>query len=508
MGSTVGILTPVFATAGVAFAWANFLPRHDWGVLLKYVLGACVGGGIVALCYKWVLPFLFHHGDVVLPFAVANFVTSAFWYAVCEKTLGLKAMQGFVSPSVTAWLPGAVTRFLAGPLGGLLPVGGIVVGVLTAATGVFLWPLAIKYCWSEESQLIYLGPEKDATFLLDIYLQGGLVVALPVGVAAGMGLQYLLAPFLTGTVAGGRHHWTRTSGALLVSVLAAGGLYFALSQPAIDDFYWMTRYDSETGAAYSWNTRSHIASPTAAMGVAAENRRAVRNAFHFLRHPVRYFFADRVEKENLVLGEPPKKPTQVLPDRLNDLADLDDYAATYQLMDYLLRLRYLQRLEEQGATDLSDRKEHVIQKCREAFGLDPAPLLEDLCSVIACSQALADVQRDGGTDEQIRYLEELRSRAKTHALHSSKLPSGRPIKFAFGADRAHRLLDVLLANNALFDKEHFAKLGVHIPAQHYVKRVEVARRKEQTDRAVWYVAGGGLLAVVAALAIFTSSKKN
>lgn len=355
---------------------------------------------------------------------------------------------------------------------------------------------------------MYLGPEKDATFLLDIYVHGGLIFALPVGIISGMGLQYVLAPLLTGTVAGGRLHWARTAGVALGSVLTTGALYFSLSQPAISDFYWITRYNTPTGEAYSWNARTHASAPSAAMGVAAQKKREVRNAFHFLRHPLRYMFANRVEKENLVLGEPIKKPAQVLPDSLTSLAELDDFAATYQLIDNLLRLKHLQRLEEQTGLPQTDKKEHVREECRKKFGLDPEPLLEDLCSVVACAEALDNAKSQSETpdQQQIQWFEELRERASNHARLALNPPS-RPLKLALGAERAHRLLEVLLANARLFDKEYFAKLGVRIPAQEYVRRVEVRRRKERTNKALWYVAGVSLgLAATGAAVAYSSSK--
>ena len=39
-------------------------------------------------------PFLRDHSDLVLPFALANATSAAFWYAVLETKLGLDGMAG------------------------------------------------------------------------------------------------------------------------------------------------------------------------------------------------------------------------------------------------------------------------------------------------------------------------------------------------------------------------------------------------------------------------------
>lgn len=509
VGSTVGLLTPVFATGGFVYAWFKFLPRHDWGVFLKYLLGACVGGGIATLCYRWVIPFMWNHGDVVLPFAVANAITSSAWYMACEYMVGLKAMQGVFNPAWLEMLPEAFSRFLTGPFGGKLPIGGLFVGVGTSLTSVLLWPLVVKFCWSEESQVIYLGADKSAWFLVDLFFEGGFLVSLPVGLFAGLGLHYLLAPLLTGTVARGSLPWTRTAGVALAGVTTSAALYFGLSQPSPNDFYWITRYDPKTGATYSWNTRTHASSATPVKGVEADNRRAVRNVFHFIRHPVKYFFGDQVARENLVLGaDPVPKVIAPLPTYLGSLEGLDDYRDTYQLIDHLLRLKQLQLVESQTGVDQTSQKEHVNELCQERFGLNPTLLLEDVCSVVACREALAEASKDSKQD-QIAYLQDLLARAQSQASRATKRPNGLPIKISFAAERANKLIEILLLNNELFETEHIAKLGIRIPAQAYVKRVEVARRREKTNNVLWNLAAvGAVLSLAGAVVLYVSKPAN
>jgi hypothetical protein len=47
--------------------------------------------------------------------------------------------------------------------GGGMPVGGPLVGCLTAVTTCFLWPACIQACWGGEAQEILLGAEVRGT---------------------------------------------------------------------------------------------------------------------------------------------------------------------------------------------------------------------------------------------------------------------------------------------------------------------------------------------------------
>ena len=78
VGTAVGIGTPLFATAGVAIAWYRVLPKWGGGTL-KLLIAAVIGGGLGTLLNAYVGPFLYHHGELVLPFAVANAFTATAW---------------------------------------------------------------------------------------------------------------------------------------------------------------------------------------------------------------------------------------------------------------------------------------------------------------------------------------------------------------------------------------------------------------------------------------------
>ena len=101
VGTTVGLATPLLALGGVVFAWYRFLPLYGAaGHALRTAVSVLVGGGIVTLTWGHVGPFLANHADLVLPFALANTVTAAFWYAALEARLGLPLMAGRVPAEV------------------------------------------------------------------------------------------------------------------------------------------------------------------------------------------------------------------------------------------------------------------------------------------------------------------------------------------------------------------------------------------------------------------------
>lgn len=45
--------------------------------------------------YAW--PFVRDHGDLVLPFALSNALTSGAWYAFLEATMGINFMAGMLN---------------------------------------------------------------------------------------------------------------------------------------------------------------------------------------------------------------------------------------------------------------------------------------------------------------------------------------------------------------------------------------------------------------------------
>jgi len=150
VGSSVGLGTPLFAMGGVGFVWFNYLPKTAAGQVVKYIVGLVIGGGAIELTWNYIGPFLRDHSELVLPFALSNGISSAFWYTVAELTLGLDTLmltasaatlEGAAATASAAGLAHTVvTSFKSGKLLSRLPVAGAVVGTLTALTSPLIWP--------------------------------------------------------------------------------------------------------------------------------------------------------------------------------------------------------------------------------------------------------------------------------------------------------------------------------------------------------------------------------
>lgn len=77
-------------------AWYRWLPRSEAGRAAKVVIALAIGGGGYKLVTEYAWPFLTEHGDLLLPFAVSNAVSSGVWYGLLEAWLGLDLMAGLI----------------------------------------------------------------------------------------------------------------------------------------------------------------------------------------------------------------------------------------------------------------------------------------------------------------------------------------------------------------------------------------------------------------------------
>ena len=88
--------------------------------------------------YEYVIPFLGQHSDLLAPFALANAITSAFWYGVGEAVFGIKFITTRLDTSlIRMYVPGGKTIAAMIRLGP--GMAGPVVGGLTAITAPPLW---------------------------------------------------------------------------------------------------------------------------------------------------------------------------------------------------------------------------------------------------------------------------------------------------------------------------------------------------------------------------------
>ena len=240
VGASVGVLTPLYVAAGVGWIWQFYKPQTFIGQAAKFAVGGIFLGAAWVngwtLFTQHILPFLFNHAEVVLPFALANAAVAAAWYAVGECVFGLERMSGHTTMfnAFRNFLPGGNSA-AAGPAG--LPLGGPLVGTLTALTSFPLWAPLCERVWPQQ-----LLDACDVSVLANVYLNF-LPVGLGTGALVGLGLHLALAPVFTGRIpsAGGGS----VVYSLLLVVLAATLAYFSFCR--FDYSAWEQRLDGDSG---------------------------------------------------------------------------------------------------------------------------------------------------------------------------------------------------------------------------------------------------------------------
>lgn len=249
VGVATGLLTPLFATVGVALAWHRLMPRGPF----RAVTSALIGGGALTLCYKYVWPFLSEHAELVAPFALANGVASALWYGLIDAALGVEALGGAFSIAALFNAAAAAGRrearqrarlaevggFAAAVMRAPLPLGGVAVGVATATSAPLLWPLAIGLLWPPQLIHALLGGVEGSSALLDAYSYVFLPVALPVCLAAGVSMHLLLAPLVVGVPGVA---WTRTALPGLLGLCALSASYMQACSTPLGSLLWELRF--------------------------------------------------------------------------------------------------------------------------------------------------------------------------------------------------------------------------------------------------------------------------
>jgi len=240
VAASVALLTPLYVAAGVGWIWQTYKPSTTIGAVAKAGVGLLFVG--TAYVHGWtlvtqhVLPFVFNHAEIVLPFAIANAAVAAAFYGIGESIFGLQRMSSHTS-LFNALLPSkyAVSN---GQLG--LPWGGPVVGILSAFTCFPLWAPLAERVWPQE-----LLDACDLSILADAYLSF-LPVGLGTGALVGLGLHFVLSPVFTGRIAtfGG----VPAAHALLLVVVALTLAYFYFCR--FDYKAWEQRLDADSGQLY------------------------------------------------------------------------------------------------------------------------------------------------------------------------------------------------------------------------------------------------------------------
>ena len=222
VGVSVGIATPALIPVGVATMWLRMLPRQSSFIRLGvYVL---VGGGLMPLLYHYVLPFLQNYSDVIMPFALANGVTSSALYGFSELLYGLNLFKHQI-------------------LG--ISVVGPVVGMGTAILAPLLWPVLCKICWNNDLQSIMFKNSNVFNFM-DLYYEFLLVpVTLPLGFFSGIALGNILTPIMLGA--------TQNMNIATVAASTVAFCYFYIYRAGSDDYYYEVRIDPVTQKRSSYN---------------------------------------------------------------------------------------------------------------------------------------------------------------------------------------------------------------------------------------------------------------
>jgi hypothetical protein len=243
VGASVGLLTPLYVAAGVGWIWQTYKPSTFVGQAAKFVVGgvflgaACFNGW--TLFTQHLLPFVFNHAEIILPFALANAAVASAWYAIGESFFGLERMSGHTSifNAFHKLLP--VSSAPLSQTGGL-PLGGPLVGLLTALTCFPLWQPLSQRLWPQE-----LLNACDTSVLANVYLNF-LPVGLGTGALVGLGLHFALAPVFTGRIVQVGGVSLASSLLLLLLALTLGYFYFC----RFDYEAWEQRLNAEDGKMY------------------------------------------------------------------------------------------------------------------------------------------------------------------------------------------------------------------------------------------------------------------
>lgn len=361
VGATVGIFTPVFATAGVAMVWWRVLPKSSLGNFIKVCTVAAIGGGVGVLCKDYIFPFLTHNSDMILPFAAANFLSSTAWFLALEAAFGPNAIKNGLDISKFI----SISVFQSAPAS--LPLGAMAIGGLTALTAPLMWTYLTKTLCDIEVQTMLSFMDLQ-TFYYDWLL---FPVGLPVGIGAGFGLFYILRPVVYGTVG---MPWTKLALPILLAVVGVSLVYFTAFRPtrlSKHDMYWVIRTDPEKGFSYSYNLLDGARVPGPQRAMAASEGLKQSPAFAALAFNSQSFWESE-EKVN-------KKPLTVLPCASISLRDIARYQRLLETTDLLIQLKTLQIQSEKEPSSATIKASiGQVKQLGVISGLDVVKLLVDL----------------------------------------------------------------------------------------------------------------------------------
>ena len=227
----------------------------------KYLIGIACGGGIITILVSYVIPFHLHHAEILMPFAIANALSSGTLYAAAELALGYPA----------------VVR---------LPWLGAGLGVATATVAPLLWPTLLPLCLTRDffEMIFPAAPSRSQStdgqridWLRQAYYELLLPVGIPVSLLAGAALQAVLVPLSTGMM-------SHPQGWTVVAAINACALGYYTICRSDTDLYWYERRTDKDGVVRSVNVKTlDVKLDGGALSRDAANKRHVFEVLYWVR---------------------------------------------------------------------------------------------------------------------------------------------------------------------------------------------------------------------------------
>ena len=478
VSSAVGLATPFFATAGFLQFYASYVPRTSIGYYVKNFMTLFGGAGSISLTYNYVIPFLRDHSDFVLPFALANGLTAGFWFITGELLFGLPLMSGVASlEALASVFPAFVMMMLTSSTGksvlaGGLPIGGVVIGGLTAMTAPFLWPATTELCWDSNFKSMILGDE--SLWLTDFYQIYCLPIGVPVGVISGLSMHVMLKNAILGSPG---TPWTKGSLPVLATLVGATFSYFYLLRPSPGSYLWESRMDHCTGEMISYNPLRCISSNDITLSTNAELQRDFANGIHDIRKIFKFSSSNKNGGSGnaqllIVNGD-------VSAQNVQNRKDL------FQIIDILVRYKYLKQNSSGDASEMRKLKAHAAA----SLGITD---LDGFLRTIELTVVAKRRSKPGNPgSEDSRLLSDVKDSIISFPRDTS------------GDKSSSDGLHVLEANLSILESEFLSKLG-YVIADTTEKEQDIIKDYKNQQFTIRVIVYGGMLAL---LGIYTLTQK-
>lgn len=324
-----------------------------------------------------ICPFLMHNSDLVLPFAVANGISAAFWFSAGELLDRLAGRTTKVStevpteaptealtvaptevptelptemptevpteiPTEAVEMPALNASIMTHPKtirsgNGIHLAAGPLIGGLTAVTSPLLWPYLFSNLWPVDLREMVLGT--DPYWISHMYEFIVFPVALPVGELSGLMMQWSLKPLVYGAP---HIPWKARSLPALLAILGACVFYFTIFHQPADSMFWIKRLNPSTGSHRSYNacTQQVIEDDGAKASAEAWKRNSIKN---FASIPKRGCHPEIVGTwdDDKATQKEKSNQTKLIAENVT-ISSLPKYQAIYCMIDILVYVKCLQ----------------------------------------------------------------------------------------------------------------------------------------------------------------------